>query len=74
MIMIAVLDEPIAPANSVVIPPPPIHPNLISGAPKLAFVEAIRMSHPKAISNPPPSAHPLIAAIAGFLRDRIASQ
>ncbi|MNL17497.1 hypothetical protein D3C87_1385930 [compost metagenome] len=48
-------------------PPPASTPTLISGSPKRALAEAIRMSQARASSRPPPSATPLIAARTGLL-------
>jgi hypothetical protein len=47
-------------------------PNLISGWPKTASVEATRRSQRVARSKPPPSAGPLTAAIVGFGNDQTA--
>ena len=41
---------------------------LISGWPICARSEAIRMSHARASSHPPPRQYPLIIAMTGFLK------
>ena len=47
-------------------PNPGVMPRPVSGCPKSAFVEAILISQAMEISQPPPSAKPLIAAMTGF--------
>ena len=49
-----------------VAPPPGIMPSLPSGVANLDFGVAIRRSHPRATSKPPPIQMPSIAAIVGF--------
>jgi hypothetical protein len=61
-------------ARNVDMPPPPIQPSLISGAAKLAFAAAIRMSQLIAVSSPPPNAYPFTAAMVGLRSLRTASQ
>ena len=56
MSMTAAFDGPIEWARNVDMPPPPIQPSLISGAAKLAVVDASRMSQMSAVSRPPPKA------------------
>ena len=49
---------------SLCVPPKPgMIPSPVSGCPKIAFSEAILISHAIEISHPPPSANPLTAAI-----------
>ena len=47
-------------------PPPGMRPRLISGWPKRALSEAMRMSQDMASSQPPPRQKPLIMAITGL--------
>ena len=49
-------------------PPPGRRPSFTSGWPNLALSAAIRMVHAIAVSQPPPSAKPLTAAITGLPR------
>jgi hypothetical protein len=52
----------------VFLPPPGRTPNFTSGWPNFAVSEAIRIVQAMAVSQPPPSAKPLIAAITGLPR------
>ncbi len=56
MIISAAFDGPTACARFTACPPPPIQPSLISGAAKLAVLDAMRISHAIAVSSPPPNA------------------
>ena len=47
-------------------PAPGMMPRATSGRPKLAVSEATRMSQAIAVSQPPPRAKPLTAAMIGF--------
>ena len=49
-----------------VAPEPGMTPRFTSGCPKLARSLAIRISHTRATSVPPPNAYPLMAAMTGF--------
>src|SRR3984893_11223023 len=51
-----------------------IRPSLTSGWPNFAFSTAIRMVQAIAVSQPPPSANPLTAAITGLPRSSIRSR
>ena len=48
-------------------PAPAYSPRIASGRPKVALGEATIISQPRHISNPPPMAQPLTAAMTGFL-------
>src|ERR1051326_6919470 len=66
MISIA-FPSPTRRARRCVPPPPGMMPRLISGCPSLAVSDAMRMSHARATSKPPPRQNPLIIAmINGF--------
>ena len=66
-------DCPIARISRWVPPAPGMLPMQTSGKPNTALLDAIRMSHCKASSRPPPSAKPLMAAITGLPVCRLAS-
>ncbi len=59
------LSAPMRRGKRTVPPKPGIRPSLTSGKPMEAVVSAIRMSHANAISQPPPNAKPLTAAMVG---------
>ena len=59
------LSEPITRGRRTVPPKPGIRPSFTSGKPIAAVVSATRKSQASAISQPPPSANPLMAAIVG---------
>mmetsp|Transcript_2256 Transcript_2256/g.4833 ORF Transcript_2256/g.4833 Transcript_2256/m.4833 type:complete len:200 (+) Transcript_2256:307-906(+) len=62
-------DAPINRGSLCVPPAPGMIASEVSGSPRTAFVEAIRMSAARANSRPPPTATPSMAATTGMGRD-----